>query len=151
MTTMTPEEMETKALGPDVQLVDRLAGDGLYYLATPYSDAPGGQEHAYRIACIIAANLIRKGVMVFSPIAHGHPIATLGGIEGRDGLTWERINGDVLATCEGLIVAMMPGWDTSAGIKAEIQAAYDWMMPIWYMDGEGVLTRERPEPEQEAA
>ena len=42
------------------------------YLAIPYSFNP---DTAYRIANIVAANLMQQGYIVFSPISHSHPVA----------------------------------------------------------------------------
>jgi len=125
--------------------VHALADGELYYLATPYTRAPGGREEAYRIACMTAANMMRLGVAVFSPIAHGHAIASIGELEATESAWWEDINNTVLDTCGGLVVAMMPGWDTSEGIEDEIFRARRGRIPVWYMGADGHLFAEPPE------
>ncbi len=124
--------------------ISDLAHQGMvYYLATPYSNAPGGHEHAYRIACITAARLIDRGVNVFSPIAHGHAIAQHGQMK-TDAIGWAGINNSILAGCDGLIVAMAPGWRDSSGVAEEIELAEWHDLPVYYMSPDGVISTTPP-------
>jgi hypothetical protein len=53
--------------------------DDLVYLASPYTHADKAvMEDRFRAACRYAACLMRRGINVFSPIAHSHPIAQFG-------------------------------------------------------------------------
>ncbi|MCP4786572.1 MAG: DUF1937 family protein [Fuerstiella sp.] len=48
----------------------------MIYLASPYSHSDANiREKRFRDVCRTAARLMRNGDVVFSPIAHGHPIA----------------------------------------------------------------------------
>lgn len=134
---------------PPPQVVADLANDGsLYYLATPYTRAPGGHDLAYRIACGTAANLMALGVAVFCPIAHGHSIVLAGPFQGRGDVDWQHINNKLLSACDGMIVAMTPGWSESAGVAEEIWKADELILPVYYMLPDGTLLAERPEPVQ---
>ena len=55
--------------------------DGIFYFAHPYScyhdDGrynPAGEEANFRLCCIRTAKLIERGYLIYSPIAHTHPI-----------------------------------------------------------------------------
>lgn len=107
---------------------------GLWFLATPYSNFEN-HDQAALLAAQQAALLFNRGVSIFSPIAHGHAIATA----GRNYLTnplptdasaWEKLNNTILRECTGLIVGLFPGWHNSIGVKGEIQVALDLGKPI---------------------
>lgn len=106
----------------------------LVYLASPYSHPdPAVREARFRAACAAAAHLMRAGVLVFSPIAHTHPIACAGGLPtGWE--FWERYDRAVLAACGELAVLKLPGWTESKGIRAEIVIARELGSPVRYVE-----------------
>ena len=93
------------------------------YLASPYShpDEPV-MCRRFGTACRAAAALMGRGYVVFSPIAHTHPIAELGYLP-RGWEFWRRFDEFFLAACDELWVLNDPGWDRSVGVTAEIQIA----------------------------
>jgi NTP pyrophosphatase (non-canonical NTP hydrolase) len=95
----------------------------LVYLACPYShDDPSVRMCRFVTASLTAADLMRKGELVFSPISHGHPIAMMGSLPlGFD--YWGRHNRAVLSRCSKLYVLEIDGWDKSVGVAAEIDLA----------------------------
>ena len=95
----------------------------LHYLASPYSKYGQGHEQAFKDAAQAAATLIKRGLLVFSPIVHSHPIAMLGGVDPVDHELWLRLDLALLDECDSLLVLMMPGWDESRGVAAEIEHA----------------------------
>jgi hypothetical protein len=94
--------------------------NGLQYLATPYSKYPAGIQVAFENACQIAARLLTRGIKVYSPIAHTHPIAIHGGLNPYDHSIWLPFDQAIMECCSGLIIAHMEGWETSYGISEEI-------------------------------
>ena len=105
----------------------------LIYLASPYSDPdPGVQRQRFLDACEAAAHLVRQGHLVFSPIAHSHPIA-LCGLPG-DWVFWAAHNREWLARCDELWVLRLPGWSTSQGVGKEQGMARDNNQRIRYVD-----------------
>jgi len=95
-------------------------GHSLCYLATPYSKFEGGPDRAFEAACGLAARLISAGVHLYCPIAHSHGIAIHGGLDGLDHSIWMPLDEAMMARCDVLLVARLPGWDQSEGIKQEI-------------------------------
>lgn len=117
----------------------------LHYLATPYSRYFGGREQAYIEACKCAALLIKRGLFVFSPIAHSHPIAEIGGIDPLCADTWLPLDLAMLDECDGLLVVMMPDWDQSEGIKKEIARARELGKPVSFLSWPMLNERENVE------
>lgn len=108
---------------------------GFWYLATPYSKYRAGTEAAYRDACALAAHLFRAGVQVYSPIAHTHAIAEIGGLAGHFE-RWAAFDEAMIRASDGLIVAAtMDGWRESAGIAAEIAICERLRKPVHYYTG----------------
>src|SRR6185437_10368919 len=103
----------------------------LYYLASPYTLYPGGIEAAYRLACKASAELMRRGLSVFSPIAHTHGIAVHGGIDPKNHEFWLAADGPFMRVCDALIVLKGEGWQESKGIAREIAAFQKAGKPIW--------------------
>ena len=107
------------------------------YLATPYSSSseyPRLEEH-YRFvhACEIAVKLIEQGYLVFSPIAHSHPIAVRCEIPG-DHEHWKAENLAWLAWCDIVAVGMLPGWEESTGVKWEMKWAKEHEKKIRFIN-----------------
>ncbi|MEP6826877.1 MAG: DUF1937 family protein [Aestuariivirga sp.] len=99
-----------------------MTDDKLYYLATPYTNFGYGHTAAFAEAARCAADLIRQGVNVYSPIVHSHPIAELGGLDPVNHDLWMGVDRAFMERCDGIIVATMKGWDSSKGVMFEI----DW-------------------------
>lgn len=108
----------------------------MIYLATPYSSENKSlEEYRFKAACIIAGHFIARGMFVFSPIAHD------GGIRKHswDVLPstwdyWEKADTDMITRSDKMYVAMLPGWDTSVGVQAEIQIARKLNKPVHYIN-----------------
>ena len=113
--------------------------DGLLYLATPYMhDDLEVRERRFLAANHAAAWLMKtKGLHVFSPISHGHPIAMAGELPG-DWAYWGANARLMLAACVKVIVFMQDGWRESTGVQAEIAIAKELGLPIEYMRVEDV-------------
>lgn len=106
----------------------------LIYMATPYSHNDRCVRlDRYSAACRVAADLIQKGHLVFSPIAHSHPITMRGGLPlGFD--YWKAFDLHMLRLCDKVIVVKMTGWKESIGVQAEIEEAIRLGMVVEYME-----------------
>jgi Domain of unknown function (DUF1937) len=105
----------------------------MIYLITPYSDPdPKIVEFRYGIACRIAGRLMAEGEIVFSMIAHTHPIASVCSLP-KDWAYWERFCTEFITTAEKVVVVMLPGWESSVGVQAEIKIAEKLGKPITYL------------------
>lgn len=103
-----------------------------------------------------AAELIRRGMIVYSPITMTHPIdlvlAEEGGSMGSD--YWCDFDEAFMEACAEMIILMIPGWRESRGIRREVEFFDRARKPIRYMttssDGSYVIT-ETPQNESNHA
>lgn len=134
--------------------------EGYSYLASPYSvKNPISQRQAtllrfkrYEKVCRMAAELMKQGEVVFCPIAHSHPIETLGmpgELYGQD--FWLKQDFPLLKAAKELIVFKMDGWDQSSGVKAEIEFAKANNIPIRYIENKSFKRIYRQNPLLKAA
>ena len=108
----------------------------LCYLATPYTKYRHGIHVACVEACQFAAGLIREGVKVYSPIAHGHSIAMYGNLDPLQHAFWVNIDAPMLGFADALIVAELPGWLESEGVQHEIALFDSIKKPVYYLSGD---------------
>lgn len=94
---------------------------GYYYLATMFSKHPDGLAAAARESCVYAAQFIRAGVSVFSPIAHSYEISLWGAIDPLDLDIWLPLDEPFMHSARGLLVVTSLGWNDSEGIAHEIR------------------------------
>lgn len=101
------------------RLVELGVADRIAYLATPYAAHPYGLAAATCDAARHAAELMTLGVRVFSPIAHGHPIAMAGRIPPESHEFWLAQDEPFMEAAAAMIAVRLPGWDKSTGMAWE--------------------------------
>ena len=105
----------------------------LIYLASPYTARSAAlRQWRFRAAAWYASQLMRAGRLVFSPIAHGHPITEYG-VPG-DWEYWGRHSTVMLGLSRKMVVLKLNGWRESAGVGAEIEIAMAAGLPIEWHD-----------------
>lgn len=103
------------------------------YLASPYTHPDTNVRHERFVAvCKKAAQMMRDGRVVFSPIAHSHPIEVLGFDQPQSGVFWKAQDAPYLHLCSELVVLMLEGWDRSPGVAHEIEVAIQRGIPVTY-------------------
>jgi hypothetical protein len=106
----------------------------MIYLASPYSDPdPAVMEQRFDAVCRKAGELMNRGEIVYSPIAHCHPIAVRVGLP-RDWTFWHKFDREMLCTAKEMWILRLPGWQESAGIRAERQIAAELGIPVTEID-----------------
>ena len=108
----------------------------MIYLASPYSHPdPAVREERFREVSRYAAHLIRRGEVVFCPIAHSHPIEVHADdvLPGGWGF-WSRIDTPFLAAADEVRVLRLPGWTASEGVRGEVDLALRLGIPVTYVD-----------------
>jgi hypothetical protein len=110
----------------------------MIYLASPYShDNPQIMQERYEdIARLTAHLLFVRNIAVISPIVYGHQLAVTYGLP-TSATSWRKLNTALLRRCDALWVVQLPDWDSSRGVKEEIELAKLLQMPIHYVDGYG--------------
>ena len=102
----------------------------MQYLASPYSHPDKAvMKERFDHACNFAAKLLRKGLNVFSPIAHSHPIAGYG--LPTEWSFWRQVDTQYIKVCKNVLVYTLPEWEKSVGVNAEIVIASKMGKPVW--------------------
>jgi hypothetical protein len=105
----------------------------MIYLGSPYSHPdPAVRQKRFEAACRAAAELIRRGTTVFSPIVYSHMVCRYG--VPLDWRFWERHDRQFIEVCDEVVVLMFPGWQESVGVKAEIEIARALGKPVTFME-----------------
>lgn len=104
------------------------------YLASPYSHpSPCVRINRWNAVCRAAGELMNAGTIVFSPIAHSHPISVQCDLPlGWD--FWSAFDRAYIEWCDALMVLQLPGWKESVGVRAEIEIARDVGKPVEFME-----------------
>ena len=106
----------------------------LYYLATPYThEEEEVRAMRYRMAVAMAGFLLKKGVYVYSPIAHSHPIAVRCDLP-KGWEFWQKYDECMIDRCDGLLVLKADGWVESRGVQEEIRLAMASGLPVYMID-----------------
>ena len=116
---------------------------GYIYLAAPYSTGLIATSPPARRAAMLrrrhridtaAAQLIREGHVVYSPVSHSCAIEP----HIRTTMThddWLKQCRPLLLPARELRVLMLPGWRESRGVALEIEWATAAGIPVGYMEG----------------
>lgn len=131
---MTPEERLPSGLA---LLADR---PGYIYLGSPYSKYEAGHDAAARVVADSAARLMAGGMVIYSPIAHGHAVAVHGLPPTWD--FWKRQCQPLIDAAAGLIVLTMAGWQDSVGLQYEIDEFVRAGKPIMHVSPRWLVENE---------
>lgn len=104
-----------------------------WYLATPYTKYPYGVEAAFQLAARNAGILARKGVPIFSPIAHTHPLAMAASLDPLNGDFWLKLDEPMMHAAYGLVMLMAESWELSNGMKVELEIFQKAKKPVIWM------------------
>lgn len=108
--------------------------EGYVYLASPYSHHdPTVREARFQAVCRLAAGLMNMGMVVYSPIAHTHPIAVSHALPTTWAF-WQRMDSVFVLKADRLLVACLDGWKESTGVQAEIKLATEAGIPVEYLE-----------------
>jgi hypothetical protein len=116
----------------------------MIYFGTPYSDVnPAVVNERVHLTLVATASLIRRGLVIYSPIAHCHDLALRFGLP-TDAAFWERINRDFLEAAKEFYALCIPGWRTSIGLTREFEIARQLKLPIGYVTMDHLNVRISP-------
>lgn len=105
----------------------------MIYLASPYSHPDSViRQSRFESACEVTALLLKQGLVVYSPIVHGHPLTDYG-LPG-DWSFWKIHAQTFLQRCDALVVLMLEGWQNSIGVQAEMTMAKEWSKPTYTLN-----------------
>ena len=103
------------------------------YLASPYTSPDSKvREVRYLAACTVAAEIMKKGNLVFSPIAHSHVLAKKYQLPGHFDFWQNWCLSFLRHWATHFCILDMPGWDESKGIAAEKLVAEELGLPVQF-------------------
>lgn len=103
------------------------------YLAAPYSSTQIHiRDRRYNQISFVAAQLMKRGELIFSPITSCHHLAIDYELP-YDADYWLRYNLTFLKRCDRLLVLQLEGWEDSVGLRNEIAFATEYNIPIEYV------------------
>jgi len=96
----------------------------MLYIASPYSSGADSELMLKRYLDVrrFTAQLLMNRVWCYSPIVHCHELAAKFTLP-KDAEYWRSYNEHVLKRCDTLVVHKQDGWDTSEGVRFEIDCA----------------------------
>ena len=105
----------------------------MIYLASPYAHSFFWVRwwRWFKVSQL-AAQLIREGRSIYSPIAHNHWLAVLFRLPQSHAF-WLAYDKKILAKCTELWIAAFPGWQKSRGIAEEIEFAEQHSIPVYVL------------------
>lgn len=116
------------------KMIDQLKNAaGYWYLASPYSKYRLGLHAAFQHVCEAAGELLKRGVIAYSPIAHTHPIGLYARIDSLDVDFWLKADKPLMDGAYGLLVLQMPGWKDSYGIGVEVEEFQRAQKPVHWL------------------
>lgn len=134
----------------EIQMAAELA-----YLACPYTHPSMDVRVArFEASARAAADLIHRGMFVYSPITMTHPIdlmMTAGG-ESMGSDYWCNFDEAFMRVCDEMIILTISGWRESTGIAREAAFFKKAGKPIRYMSmsGSGYILTHQPQDEVSA-
>lgn len=104
------------------------------YLASPYTHPDRKVRHTrYEQVMHYAAYLMRQKIVVYSPIAHSHPMSLRFDLPETPEF-WRVQNYGILAKASELLILRLEGWDKSLGVHEELEFARCCQIPIVFAD-----------------
>lgn len=101
----------------------------MIYVASPYSHKdPAVMKERYEQVKAFTAHLMRQGLPAYSPIVHGHDIASSHELP-TDWEFWQQHCLAMLRRADKMIILRLDGWDQSTGVQAELDFCASCSIP----------------------
>jgi hypothetical protein len=107
------------------------------YVGGPYTHADHNVRSArFDALTAVAADLVRRGHIVYSPITHTHPIDVL---FVRDDVHlssdfWCDFDETFMSVCTEMVIVPLDGWEKSGGVKREREYFERRKLPVLLWD-----------------
>ena len=109
----------------------------MIYVASPYTSGQASAELMQKrfefVEKWCAEKMKQTGYCYLSPVVYGHQMAINNNLP-KDWAWWEKIDTDILYSCDSMVVLKMPMWRDSEGIYAEIAFAEKHGIPVEYVE-----------------
>ncbi len=103
----------------------------MIYLSAPYyHEDQGVIEQRMIFVKRYAARLVMQGNLVASPLLTYHGLLTPEEMRRVSTHFWMKASASVLKTCDSMVLLMLPGWEQSSGVNAELDWAEKLCIPV---------------------
>lgn len=104
------------------------------FISTPYTHVnPEVVQFRTDVICTYFIRLLSAGMCPLSPVVVGHPLVKNYNVNGMFTF-WEDYCNSEIEHCDEVHVVMLDGWDTSIGVKKEIDFAVKLGKMVIYID-----------------
>lgn len=104
------------------------------YLACPYFHRdPAVREARFQSVAKVLATRLRDGIPTYAPIVHNHWVAERYDLP-KGWSHWEQLDLPLLLLANKLLVLLLPGWQESQGVSAEVAFANRNGIPVEYLE-----------------
>lgn len=105
-----------------------------YYISNPYNGTEEQREERAQLAARVCGELLKRDIHVWSPIVHNHALmkSVDFSLEERRSLMLD-FDFSLLRAARGMIVLEIEGWESSFGVKAEIDLCRELGKPVKYL------------------
>lgn len=111
------------------------------YVGGPYTHADHSiRRERFDALTKIAADFVKQGHIVYSPITHTHPI-DLHFVRDDVHLSsdfWCDFDETFMSVCTEMVIVQLPGWDQSSGVKREREYFERRGLPVTFLDAENL-------------
>ena len=107
----------------------------IIYLACPYTDQNRTiRFRRFELATAAAATLVKRGLVVFSPITMTHPMdVALAGDDTLGSDFWIKFDETFMDKCSEMIILQIEGWEQSSGVQREMEFFTKAGKPVSFM------------------
>ncbi len=110
----------------------------VFFLSSPYSQSKKIEKERYLKAVAFVAQRMNLGEFILSPIVHCHEVA----VRHKLPTSWEYWRDycvAMISRCDAVYVLMLDGFETSNGVRDEIQIARELNKEIIYINEDGII------------
>ncbi len=106
----------------------------MIYIAATYNNAPDKDAHMEAILTYMGEYMAaHEDSILITPLLHHYTLKLVPNLKS-DYKYWRTFSRTLLSKCDSMIVLMSEGWETSGGVKDEIECATKLNIPISYVD-----------------
>jgi hypothetical protein len=121
-------------------------GMAYFYISNPYNGTSAQKEERARVAAVVCGILLKRGIHAWSPIVHNHAMMKVFDrftLEERRSTILE-FDFTLLRSAKGMIVLTIDGWNSSHGVRAELDLCKKLSIPVHYLDPKELLEGKDP-------
>lgn len=112
----------------------------MIFISAPFNHSERSvREYRIQKAAEYSAYFLQKGILAINPTLYGlQLIQYTDNFNDTGWETWKPLCLGIMEHCTQCVVITMPGWDTSTGVRGEIECAVQLGIPVKYISPEHI-------------